>query len=101
MGMSKGTLVALVVGVLLAVLGVILTVVWFWDFWALFKGALGPMLVLGGILMALIAWSEYQAAREMERITAQTQQPTTQPTGAAKPEEEKKEEAKQGSSEGS
>jgi hypothetical protein len=37
------------------------------------------MLALGGLLVIAIAWSEYQAAKEMERLTAQTQQPS-QPT---------------------
>ncbi|MFN3420306.1 MAG: hypothetical protein ACK40X_01095 [Armatimonadota bacterium] len=81
--MSKGTAIALVLGIVFVVVGIVLLVVWWSDFTIVLKGALGPMLALGGALMIAIAWSEYQAAKEMERLTAQAQQPSqaqTQPT---------------------
>ncbi|MFN4179358.1 MAG: hypothetical protein ACK4I8_03525 [Armatimonadota bacterium] len=81
--MSKGTAIALVLGIVFVIVGIVLLVVWWSDFITVFKGALGPMLALGGGLMIAIAWSEYQAAKEMERLTAQAQQPSqaqTQPT---------------------
>jgi len=77
--MSKGTMIALLLGVVAVIVGIVLLVVWWGDFLVVLKGALGPMLALGGLLVIAIAWSEYQAAKEMERLTAQTQQPS-QPT---------------------
>jgi len=81
--MSKGTAIALVVGIVCVIVGIVLLVVWWSDFLTVLKGALGPMLALGGGLVIAIAWSEYQAAKEMERLTAQVQQPSqtqTQPS---------------------
>lgn len=80
--MSKGTAIALVLGIVCVLVGIVLLIVWWADFVTVLKGALGPMLVLGGGLVIAIAWSEYQAAKEMERLTAQAQQasqPQTQP----------------------
>ncbi|MCS7264705.1 MAG: hypothetical protein NZ805_07720 [Armatimonadetes bacterium] len=74
--MSKGTMIALLLGAVSVIVGIVLLVVWWSDFLTVLKGALGPMLALGGGLVIVIAWSEYQAAREMERLTAQTQQST-------------------------
>mgnify|MGYP005847768677 CR=1 FL=1 len=79
--MSKGTMVALLVGIVAVIVGIALLVVWWGEFLVVLKGALGPMLALGGALVIAIAWSEYQAAKEMERLTAQTQQ-QTQPSQA-------------------
>lgn len=81
--MSKGTAIALVLGIVSVIVGIVLLVVWWVDFLTVLRGALGPMLALGGGLVIAIAWSEYQAAKEMERLTAQAQQPSqaqTQPT---------------------
>lgn len=81
--MSKGTAIALVLGVVCVIVGIALLVVWWGDFIIVLKGALGPMLALGGGLVIAIAYSEYQAAKEMERLTAQAQQPSqpqTQPS---------------------
>lgn len=82
--MSKGTMVALLVGIVSVIVGIALLVVWWEEFLVVLKGALGPMLALGGALVIAIAWSEYQAAKEMERLTAQTQQSQqqTQPSQA-------------------
>jgi hypothetical protein len=77
--MSKGTMIAFLAGAVAVIVGIVLLVVWWDDFLVVLKGALGPMLALGGLLVIAIAWSEYQAAKEMERLTAQTQQPS-QPT---------------------
>ncbi len=74
--MSKGTAIALVLGIVCVIVGIVLLVVWWGDFITVLKGALGPMLALGGGLVIAIAYSEYQAAKEMERLTAQTQQPS-------------------------
>lgn len=79
--MSKGTMVALLVGIVAVIVGIALLVVWWGDFLVVLKGALGPMLALGGALVIAIAWSEYQAAKEMERLTTQAQQ-QTQPSQA-------------------
>ena len=81
--MSKGTAIALVLGIVCVIVGIVLLVVWWGDFVTVLKGALGPMLALGGGLVIAIAYSEYQAAKEMERLTAQAQQPSqpqTQPS---------------------
>lgn len=81
--MSKGSAIALVLGTVSVIVGIVLLVVWWSDFIIVLKGALGPMLALGGGLVIAIAWSEYQAAKEMERLTTQAQQPSqaqTQPT---------------------
>ncbi|MCX7642861.1 MAG: hypothetical protein N2116_03495 [Armatimonadetes bacterium] len=83
--MSKGTAIALVLGIVCVIVGIVLLVVWWSDFVTVLKGALGPMLALGGGLVIAIAWGEYQAAKEMERLTSQAQQPSqpqTQPTQA-------------------
>jgi hypothetical protein len=72
--MSKGTAIALVLGIVSVIVGIVLLVVWWPDFLTVLKGAIGPMLALGGGLVIAIAWSEYQAAKEMERLTAQAQQ---------------------------
>jgi len=72
--MSKGTAIALVMGIVCVIVGIVLLVVWREDFLTVLKGALGPMLALGGGLVIAIAYSEYQAAKEMERLTAQAQQ---------------------------
>ncbi len=72
--MSKGTAIALVMGIVCVIVGIVLLVVWWADFLTVLKGALGPMLALGGGLVIAIAYSEYQAAKEMERLTAQAQQ---------------------------
>lgn len=72
--MSKGTAIALVLGVVCVIVGIVLLVVWWSDFITVLKGALGPMLALGGGLVIAIAYSEYQAAKEMERLTTQAQQ---------------------------
>lgn len=74
--MSKGTMIAMLLGVVAVIVGIVLLVVWWPDFLTVLKGAIGPMLALGGALVIVIAWSEYQAAREMERLTTQAQQST-------------------------
>ncbi len=84
--MSKGTMVALLMGIVFMVVGIILVIVWWSDVLTVVKGALGPMLALGGLLAGIIAWSEYQAAKEMERLAAQTQ-PTTPPPSPTPPAE--------------
>ncbi len=87
--MSKGTMLALLVGIVLFVVGIVLLLVWWGDFLVVLKGALGPMLALGGVLIVAIAWSEYQAAKEMERLTAQTQPTTPPPAQPTTPSETK------------
>lgn len=77
--MSKGTIIALLLGAVAVIVGIVLLIVWWGDFLVVLKGALGPMLALGGGLVIVIAWSEYQAAREMERLTAQTQKAAQTP----------------------
>lgn len=83
--MSKGTMIALLLGIVAVIVGIVLLVVWWGDFLVVLKGALGPMMALGGLLVIAIAWSEYQAAKEMEKLTAQAQQPpqTTQTQGSS------------------
>ncbi|MCS7192208.1 MAG: hypothetical protein NZ937_04400 [Armatimonadetes bacterium] len=72
--MSKGTMIAFLLGIVFVIVGIVLLIVWWDKFLEVLMGTLGPMLVLGGALVVAIAWSEYQAAKEMERLTAQTQQ---------------------------
>ncbi|MFA0749921.1 MAG: hypothetical protein SLRJCFUN_000324 [Candidatus Fervidibacter sp.] len=81
--MSKGTMLAMVLGVVFIAVGAVLTIVWRGDVWLVLKGILGPLLLLGGALVCAIAYSEYQAAKEMERLTAQTQTQTAPPTQPA------------------
>ncbi len=78
--MSKGTMIALVLGIVSVIVGIALLVLWWEDFLKVLKGTLGPMLVLGGGLIIAIAWSEYQAAREMERLSTQAQQTAQTPS---------------------
>ncbi len=78
--MSKGTMIALLLGVVAVIVGIVLVAAWWSDFLTVLKGALGPMLVLGGALVIAIAWSEYQAAKEMERLTTQAQQSVAAPS---------------------
>lgn len=83
--MSKGTTAAMVAGGVLIIVGVILTLALIRDVWQLVKGVIGPLLLLSGGLIVAIAYSEYQAAKEMERLTAQAQvsassSSSTQPT---------------------
>ncbi len=70
--MSKGTTIGLLAAVVMVVVGLGLM----WAFWsqfvALFLGAIGPMLAVGGLLIGVIAWSEYQAAKEIEKLSRQT-----------------------------
>jgi hypothetical protein len=40
--MSKGTMLAMVLGVVSIAVGVVLTIVWRWDVWMVIKGVLGP-----------------------------------------------------------
>jgi len=89
--MSKGTMLAMVLGVVSIAVGVVLTIVWRGDVWMVIKGVLGPLFLLGGLLVCAIAYSEYQAAKEMERLTAQAQTQTaapTQPTPSPPPTEQ-------------
>lgn len=79
MAVSKGTMMATVLGVVLAVVGLVLTILLHSAVWLVIKGVIGPLLLLGGVLICAIAYSEYQAAKEMERLTAQAQ---TQPVSA-------------------
>jgi uncharacterized membrane protein YidH (DUF202 family) len=81
--MSKGTMLAMVLGIVSIAVGVVLTIVWHEDVWRVIKGVLGPLFLLGGLLVCAIAYSEYQAAKEMERLTAQTQTQTAPPTQPA------------------
>lgn len=71
--MSKGTMTAMVLGVVMAVAGLVLTILLRSAVWQVIQGIFGPLLLLGGALICAIAYSEYQAAKEMERLTAQTQ----------------------------
>ncbi|MCS7223538.1 MAG: hypothetical protein NZ959_03095 [Armatimonadetes bacterium] len=73
--MSKGTTVALLAAIVMVVVGAGLIFAFWSDFVILFKGAIGPMLALGGLLIGLIAWSEFQAAREIEKLSRQTVPP--------------------------
>ena len=69
--MSRGSLVAIAVGVLLAVAGVLWTFTWkFEDFKTVFFGSVGIMLLLAGLLAVAIGYSEWQASKEFEQATA-------------------------------
>lgn len=83
--MSKGTMVALLGGIVAVIAGVLLLVAWWGDFIVVLKGSLGPLLALGGLLVIAIGWSEHQAAREMQKLTAQAPTPTPQPPAETKP----------------
>lgn len=78
--MSKSTMAALGFGIVAFLFGLGFLYAWRQDVIVVFKGSLGPMLAIGGMLVIAIAWSEYQAAREMERLTAQTQPTPPAPT---------------------
>ncbi len=90
--MSKSTMAALLGGIVAVIVGIALIRAWWGSFLTVLTGSLGPMLAIGGLLVIAIAWSEYQAAREMERLTAQTQQPSppapTQPVTSEQPSEQ-------------
>ncbi|MFA4029471.1 MAG: hypothetical protein GDYSWBUE_000469 [Candidatus Fervidibacterota bacterium] len=79
----RGAIVAMVVGIICVVAGVVLIIVCWEQFKTMFWGALGPVVLLGGLLLAAIGWSEYEAAKQWREATSAV----TQPKPEAKPAE--------------
>lgn len=73
----------MVVGIICVVAGVVLIIVCWEQFKTMFWGALGPVVLLGGLLLAAIGWSEYEAAKQWQAATSAA----TQPKSEAKPAE--------------
>jgi len=86
----RGALVAMVVGVVCVVAGVVLIIVFRYQFMMMFKGALGPVVLLGGLLLAAIGWSEYEAAKQWQEATSQAAKVETKPPQEAPAQPEQK-----------
>lgn len=65
----------MVVGIICVVAGVVLIIVCWEQFKTMFWGALGPVVLLGGLLLAAIGWSEYEAAKQWQEATSAAAQP--------------------------
>jgi len=86
----RGALVAMVVGVICVVAGVVLIIVFWEQFKTMFWGALGPVVLLGGLLLAAIGWSEYEAAKQWQEATSQAAKVETKPSQEAPAQPEQK-----------
>lgn len=72
-----GNALAVILGLIAAILGVVLIVVWWSQFLIVLAGCLGVTLLFGGALALAIGISEMRASRELEAATESTSTPTT------------------------
>ena len=79
-----GNLIAMFVGVVFFLLGVVLTIHWQEDFFRVFRGCVGVTLVFVGLLAVVIGYSEHKATKEFEAATAGSgsEPPTSEPSSA-------------------